>query len=529
MRPIAEIARDLGLSPEQTSNYGKLVAKIALRSSPRKRAKLVLVTAINPTPRGEGKTVTSIGLSMALNKLGHRAIICSRQPSLGPLFGVKGGAAGGGRSTLEPMQQINMHFTGDIDAISSAHNLLAAMIDNHIYQGNSEPRIEPKKITWRRTLDMNDRSLRHTTIGVGEKREGVERDDGFVITAASEVMTTLCLASGYSDLKDRLARIIIGYSPTDEPVRARDLLASGAMAALLRDALQPNLAQTCEGTPALIHGGPFGNIATGTCSLVSILLGLELSEYCVVEAGFGSDLGAEKFFDIVSRLGGFNVDAVLIVASVKALKYHGHERLQSGLENLQKHIENMKTFGAAPVVAINRFSSDSDEELKIVAKFCFDLGVPSAVSEVFDKGGSGAIELASLVVEASKRKLIPRPVYEMDDKIEDKIWKVSTMVYGARDVEFTLKAREDLERISSLGLTGYPICVAKTPFSLSDDPKKLGRPRDFSVTVDGIDIASGPGFHVVKMGSVLMMPGLPPRPAAESFDLTIDGTIIGVF
>lgn len=535
MKPVVEIARTLGLDPVDIVPFGKLVAKIPLRKEfGAQKAKLVLVTGITPTPKGEGKTVTSIGLSMALDKLGFRAIVCSRQPSLGPLFGVKGGAAGGGASTLEPMQQINMRFTGDFDSISSAHNLLSAVLDNHIFHDNVAPDIDPKRVTWKRTIDMNDRALRRIKIGLGEKGPDAERDDGFVITAASEVMTTFCLSNSYCDLKERLGRIIVGYSKSGEPVRASDLKVDGAMAALLRDALEPNLAQSCEGTAAFIHGGPFGNIATGTCSLVSIKTGLELGEFCVVEAGFGSDLGAEKFFDIVSRFGGFTVNVVVIVVSTRALTYHGTgnseiERLRCGLDNLGKHIENMQSFGASPIVAINKFPNDTNEELDAVARYCEEKEVPCAISEVFEKGGAGALELGKLVVKASGKRFIPRPMYDLADSIEEKIRKVSTRIYGASDVDFTPKAREDLELTSSLGLSDYPICVAKTQLSLSDDPKKLGRPTDFTVKVDGIDIAAGPGFHVVKMGSIMMMPGLPPHPAAESFDLTVDGRIIGIF
>jgi formate--tetrahydrofolate ligase len=558
LKLISEVARDLGIPRDALRPYGIYKAKIALSAvtegAKRKRAKLVLVTAMTPTPAGEGKTVTAIGLSSALSRLGHRTVVCVRQPSLGPLFGVKGGAAGGGRSTVEPMQEINMRFTGDIDAVAASHNLLSAMLDNHLFHGN-ELHIDPQTISWNRTLDMDDRALRHVTVRPSGAKDSPGRDESFVITAASEVMTILSLSRNYVDLKERLGRIIVGFNEARQPIRAGDLTAQGAMAAILKEALEPNLAQTIDGTPALIHGGPFGNIATGTSSLISILLALSYADYCVVEAGFGSDLGAEKFFDIVARLGGFLVDAAVIVASIKALKYHSQQQqdpvinkvtreanlagseilassttsLSAGLENLEKHIENIRSFGILPVVALNRFSSDVDKEVELVRHSCEKIGVPFAVSEVFDHGASGGIELAKHVLAASQQPHANRPVYELEDTIDGKIKKIVRTIYGGKDAELSERALKDIQTIKDLGLERLPVCMAKTALSLSDDPKKLGRPSSFSVKVTHIGIAAGAGFVIPYMGDIMTMPGLPKHPAAERMDISDSGDISGVF
>jgi formate--tetrahydrofolate ligase len=473
---------------------------------------------------------------MALSRLGHRAVACIRQPSLGPVFGVKGGGAGGGEATIEPMRQINMRFTGDIDAISAAHNLLAAMIDNHIFQGN-ELRIDPVAVTWPRAIDMNDRALREVTVGLGAKN-GVPRQSRFVITAASEIMAIICLSRDYSDLKGRLGRIIIGYDVEDEPVRASDLKCVGAMAALLREAMLPNVVQTGEGTPALVHGGPFGNIAHGTCSLTSMRLGLSLADYVIVEAGFASDLGAEKFVDIVTRVGDLRVDMAVLVVTVKALRYHGGSShwevpdagaVRIGLDNMKKHLENVRLYGLTPVVAVNRFPEDSDEELKIVAEACGSEGVPFAASTVYTDGGIGSKELALLVVEACNKGSSCRPVYGLGQTVEAKIEELAKKVYGGRSVEYTDSARDDLARISKLGLSDNPVCVAKTQFSFSDEPSRIGRPRDFVVTVRKVEPAAGAGFNIVHMGQIVTMPGLPKHPAAENIDISDDGIVTGVF
>jgi formate--tetrahydrofolate ligase len=543
LKPIGLIAKELGIDADLLNPYGKYKAKILTipKFEEPAKSKLILVTAITPTPQGEGKTVTSIGLSSALNMLGKKTIVCLRQPSLGPLFGVKGGAAGGGRSKVEPMQEVNMSLTGDIYAITSAHDLLSAMIDNHVFHGN-ELQIKPEKVTWKRTIDMNDRALRKISVALNEKKE-TPRLDAFMITAASEVMAVLCLSKSFAELKEKLSRIMVGWNEKDTPLFARDLNASGAMAAILRDSMYPNLVQTSDETPAFVHGGPFGNIATGTCSLVSIRLAQELAEYCVVEAGFGSDLGAEKFIDIVSRAGNLKVDCAVLVVSLKALEYQGRldpkssqetlsEResaLLRGLENMEKHIENMELFGLTPVVALNKFEDDEDKEIKIVEQRCKELGVSFATSTVFKDGGKGGLELANKVIETASRGINPKPIYDLKDSVEEKIEKIVTKIYGGSRVEYTENAKNSLARISELGLGGLPICVAKTPLSLSDDPKKLGRPRNFNSTVTDLSISSGAGFIVVYMGDIMTMPGLPKHPAAMNIQLLDDGTITGIF
>ena len=543
LKPVIQVAEELGIPQDSLNLYGKWKAKVlyedAMKLIGPKRGKLILVTAMTPTPFGEGKTVSAIGLGMGLGKLGHGSVVCLRQPSLGPVFGIKGGAAGGGKSTVEPMQSINMGFTGDINAIGVAHNLLAAVIDNHLFQGN-ELGIDWRTINWPRTLDMNDRSLRNIVIGLGGKMDGVPRQDGFIITAASEVMAVLCLSKDYVDLQERLGRITIGYNREGKPVNAADLKVVGAMAALLKEALEPNLVQTIEGTPALVHGGPFANIAHGTASLISIHLGLSLADYCVVEAGFGSDLGAEKFVDITSRVGGLNVDAAMVVASIRALRYHGgvsktelnkpnSDAVKKGLGNLGKHIENVRTLGPMPIVALNKFRDDTEEEIGVVERFCNSQAIPFAVSTAFEEGGDGALELARKAVEATRQGQHSRPIYQLEAPIEQKLEAVATAIYGATGVDYTQDAKKDIQRLNSFGLANEPVCIAKTPLSLTDDPGKAGRPRGFTVLVRRVHAATGAGFNVALMGDIVLMPGLPKVPAAENIKLADDGTITGVF
>lgn len=542
LKEIAEVARELGIESGSLVAYGKWMAKIDLSSlgagGDARRGKLVLVTAMTPTPQGEGKTVTAIGLGMALERAGKRAVVCLRQPSLGPTFGLKGGAAGGGRCTVEPMQEINLHFTGDIDAIGSAHNLLSAMLDNHIYQGNLL-RIDPAAISWPRAVDMNDRALRRVEVGVGEKRQGAEHEGSFMITAASEVMAIHGICSGYADLKARLGRVVVGLDQAGRPVTAEQLKAAGAMAVLLKDAVAPNLVQTAEGTPALVHGGPFANIAHGTASLTSILLGLKHAEYCVVEAGFASDLGAEKFVDIVARAGGFEVDAMVVVASVKALRYHGGaqksalesqdpDAVRRGLENLAKHVENARVFGLTPVVAINKFPTDGADELLAVEEFCRREGVPYAVSTAFAEGSPGAAQLAERVIEAAGRGEKSRPVYVLEQPIEEKLDVIVRRIYGGDGAAFEPEALKDIALLRELGMADRPVCVAKTNLSLSDDAAKVGRPRGFTCTVKRVAPSAGAGFNVAYMGDIVTMPGLPKVPLAESIDLSDAGAVSGL-
>ena len=543
LKEIQRVAEAIGIDPNQLKLYGKWKAKIGLETvhAPAKetKGKLVLVSAMTPTPSGEGKTVTAIGLSMGLNRLGRNAITCLRQPSLGPVFGVKGGAAGGGKSVVEPMQEINLRLTGDIDAIGSAHNLLSAMLDNHIFHGNSLG-VDTHSISWRRAIDMNERSLRHVVIGLGGKSDGVPREDGFLITAASEVMAILCIARDYSDLKKRLDQIVVGTTMSEKTVTAMDLKASGAMAALLKDAMEPNLVQTAEGTPALIHGGPFGNIALGTCSLTSTAFAINHSEYAVVEAGFATELGAEKFFDIVCRVGGFEVSSVVLVVSIRAIEYHGSVsnsskiesnilKIRNGLDNLAKHIENIRLFGIEPVVAINKFETDTEEEIRIVKDYCSAQGVSLAVSSAFSEGGAGCVELAGRVIEACEKPHQNKYVYRFDETIREKIEKLVTQLYGGQGTEFERESLRNLARIETLGLGRLPVCMAKTQLSLSDDPTRLGRPRGFTSTVRKVEIAAGAGYVIADMGSIVAMPGLPAHPAAENIDLQESGNITGVF
>lgn len=544
MKAIEEIAKQLGLSREDLELYGDYKAKVSLdvlkEREDQQDGKLILVTAINPTPAGEGKTTMNIGLSMALNKIGKTAISALREPSLGPCFGIKGGAAGGGYAQVVPMEDINLHFTGDIHAITTAHNLLSALLDNHIHQGN-ELGIDPRRITWKRVLDMNDRALRNIVVGLGGKPNGVPREDSFDITVASEIMAILCLANDLEDLKERLGNILVAYDYNGEPVHARDLNAEGALTLLLKDALQPNLVQTLENTPAFIHGGPFANIAHGCNSVLATKMSLKLAEYTITEAGFGADLGAEKFFDIKCRFADLKPDAAVIVATVRALKLHGGvektelneenlEALEIGFENLEKHIENVKGYGVPVVVAINHFPTDTDNELELVFNKCKELGVEVVHSEVWAKGGEGGIELAKKVVEVVESTPSNfKVLYDENSTIVEKAEKIAKDIYGADGVEFTQKALKEIKQIEKLGLDKMPICMAKTQYSLSDNPDLLGRPSGFKITVREIKISAGAKFLVALTGDVMTMPGLPKVPAANNMDITKDGEIKGLF
>lgn len=544
MRPIGEIAAKLGLNADNIEPYGHYKAKINPAEAfklPQKQGRLILVTAINPTPAGEGKTTVTIGLADALRHIGKDAVIALREPSLGPVFGVKGGAAGGGYAQVLPMEDINLHFTGDFHAIGAANNLLAAMLDNHIYQGN-ELNIDPKRVLWRRVVDMNDRQLRNIIDGMGKPVDGVMRPDGFDITVASEVMAVFCLAKDISDLKERLGNILVAYAKDGSPVYAKDLKANGAMAVLLKDAIKPNLVQTIEGTPAFVHGGPFANIAHGCNSVTATRLAKHLADYAVTEAGFGADLGAEKFCDIKCRLAGLKPDAAVVVATVRALKYNGGveranlgeenlEALAKGLPNLLKHISNLKNvFGLPVVVALNRFVSDSDAELAMIEKACAEHGVEVSLTEVWGKGGVGGADLARKVVNAIENQ--PNNFnfsYDVELSIKDKIRAIAQKVYGAEDVDFSAEASAEIASLEKLGLDKMPICMAKTQYSLSDNAKLLGCPEGFRITVRGITVSSGAGFIVALCGNMMKMPGLPKVPAAEKIDVDEHGVIHGLF
>ena len=542
MLPISEVAARAGIDGNLLEHYGRVKAKIdigPLRDRPRK-GRLILVTAINPTPAGEGKTTTTVGLADALRRLGKKTLVALREPSLGPVFGVKGGAAGGGYAQVVPMEDINLHFTGDFHAIGAANNLLAAMLDNHIQQGNALG-IDVKKITWRRCVDMNDRQLRNIVDGLGGRMQGVPREDGFDITVASEIMAVLCLADDLKDLKARLARIIVGYTYDGKPVTAADLKAQGAMAALLKDAIKPNLVQTLENTPALVHGGPFANIAHGCNSVSATDTALKLADYVVTEAGFGADLGAEKFLDIKCRAAGLNPDAVVIVATVKALKYNGGvpkaelggenlDALEKGLPNLLKHVENItQVYGLPCVVAINRFVNDSDAELALIRDRCRELGVNTALSEVWGKGGEGGIELAQEVLRLCEQPHDFRFAYELDQPLRSKIEAIVKRVYGGAGVSYSAAASKELDRLEAMGFGSLPVCMAKTQYSLSDDQTKLGRPESFTITVSKVKVSAGAGFVVVQTGDIMTMPGLPKVPAAEKIDVDENGVISGLF
>lgn len=544
MLPIKEVAASIGVTEDDIELYGKYKAKISdeylNKIKDNKDGKLILVTAINPTPAGEGKTTVTVGLGEAFGKLGMKSIIALREPSLGPCFGIKGGAAGGGYAQVVPMEDLNLHFTGDFHAITSANNLLAALLDNHIQQGN-ELGIDTRQVVWKRCLDMNDRALRNTVIGLGSKLDGVVREDHFVITVASEIMAILCLADDMKDLKERLGRIIVAYNYAGEPVTAKDLNAVGAMAALLKDALKPNMIQTLEHTPALVHGGPFANIAHGCNSVKATKAALKMADYVITEAGFGADLGAEKFFDIKCRMAGLKPDAVVLVATIRALKYNGGvakadlnnenlEALKKGIVNLEKHIENLQLYGVPVVVTLNSFVTDTEAETSFVKEFCESRGCEFALAEVWAKGGEGGIALANKVLDTLENKESNfKLIYDDDASLKDKIKAIATKIYGADDVAYAPAAEKMLAKLEDMGYGNFPVCMAKTQYSLSDDQTKLGRPTDFTLNVREVYISAGAGFVVVITGSIMTMPGLPKKPAANGIDVNEDGVITGLF
>ena len=541
---IVDVAERIGIEPDDLELYGKYKAKVSdeyiERISNNPDGKLILVTAINPTPAGEGKTTTSVGLGQAFGTLGKKAIIALREPSLGPCFGIKGGAAGGGYAQVVPMEDLNLHFTGDFHAITSANNLLAALLDNHIQQGNTLG-IDPRQVVWKRCLDMNDRALRNVVIGMGGKTDGVVREDHFVITVASEIMAILCLASDMADLKERLGRIIVAYNYEGNPVTAADLNAVGAMAALLKDAMKPNLIQTLEHTPALVHGGPFANIAHGCNSIRATKTALKMADYVITEAGFGADLGAEKFFDIKCRMAGLKPDAVVLVATVRALKYNGGvakdnlsvenmEALQEGIVNLEKHIENLHKYGVPIVVTLNAFVTDTEAEVSYVRQFCEDRGCEFAISEVWEKGGAGGVKLAEKVIETlDKKESHFKVLYEDNLSLKEKIQTIASEIYGAGGVSYAPAAERQLKKLEEMGFGNMPVCMAKTQYSLSDDPALLGRPVGFVMNVREVYVSAGAGFVVVLTGAVMTMPGLPKKPAAYGIDVDENGVITGLF
>ncbi|WP_024769245.1 formate--tetrahydrofolate ligase [Aquimarina macrocephali] len=544
LKHISTIAEKLGLNSDNIEMYGKYKAKLphsVIDKNKVNKSNLILVTAISPTPAGEGKTTMSIGLSEGLNQLGKQTTVVLREPSLGPVFGIKGGATGGGYSQVLPMEDINLHFTGDFSAIEKAHNLLSAVIDNNIQSKTNSLGIDARTVTWKRVMDMNDRALRHIVVGLGGTTSGVPRETGFDITAASEIMAILCLADDLENLKERLGNIFIGYTFSKKPVYVKELKVEGAMAALLKDAIKPNLVQTIEGNPAIIHGGPFANIAQGTNSVIATRMGMSLSDYTVTEAGFGADLGAEKFLDIKCQSAGISPKAIVITTTIRALKYHGGadlksltdpnvEALKNGIPNLEKHLENVKQFGITPVIAINRFVSDSDEEIAAIQEFAKNNNVRVALAEVWAKGGKGAIELAKHVVEiVESGESNFSPLYNWEADVKSKIETIATKIYGANQVDYTAKAKKNLKTIADLGLENLPICMAKTQKSLSDNPKLIGRPKDFTITIREIEIAAGAGFLVPITGDMMRMPGLPAHPASENINIDNDGNITGLF
>ena len=544
LKPIKEVVKPLGISEDDLELYGKYKAKLSdeyIRSiSERNDGKLILVTAINPTPAGEGKTTTTVGLGQAFGKLNKKAIIALREPSLGPCFGVKGGAAGGGNAQVVPMEDLNLHFTGDFHAITTANNLLAAMLDNHIQQGNAL-RIDPRQIVWKRCLDMNDRVLRNVVVGMGAKTDGFVREDHFVITVASETMAILCLAKDMDDLKERLGRIVVAYDMDNQPVTCKQLNAVGAMAALLKDAMKPNIIQTLEHTPAIVHGGPFANIAHGCNSVRATKTALKMADYVITEAGFGADLGAEKFFDIKCRMAGLKPDAVVLVATIRALKYNGGvlkkdlnaenvEALKLGIPNLEKHIENLKKYGVPIIVTLNSFITDTENEIAFVRDFCEERQCEFALSTVWENGGEGGIELANKVLYTLENKQSTfAPIYPDDMSIKDKITTIAKEIYGAASVNFSTAAEKQIERLNQLGFDKFPVCMAKNQYSLSDDPTKLGCPTDFEINVREVYVSAGAGFIVAITGTIMTMPGLPKEPAAFNIDVNSDGVITGLF
>ena len=543
MKPITEIASELNIRPEELEPYGHYKAKLSDslfdRLADRPNGKLVLVTAINPTPAGEGKTTTTVGLGQAMKKIGKNAIIALREPSLGPVFGIKGGAAGGGYAQVVPMEDINLHFTGDMHAITAANNLLCAILDNHLQQGN-ELGIDPRRVLFKRCMDMNDRALRNTIVGLGGKANGVVREDGFQITVASEVMAILCLAADLQDLKERLGNILVAYTYDNKPVYAKDLKVNGSMAVLLKDAIKPNLVQTLENTPALMHGGPFANIAHGCNSVRATKLALKLADYTITEAGFGSDLGAEKFLDIKCRYAGIAPSAIVVVATLRALKYNGGvpkadtakpnvEALKAGLCNLAAHVENMKKFGVPVVVAINHFLTDTDEEIEVLENYCRENDVEFALSDVFAKGGEGGKELAEKVVKACEKPANFAPIYSLDLSIKEKIETIAKEIYGADGVDYSAAASKAIADIETLGYSTLPVCMAKTQYSLSDDANKLGRPSGFRINIREVKVSAGAGFVVALAGAIMTMPGLGKDPAAYRIDIDADGQIHGLF
>ena len=544
LKPIADIAKTFGIEPDNIDMYGKYKAKIPLsyiNLSEAKKSNLVLVSAISPTPAGEGKTTISIGLSEALNQLNKKTTVVLREPSLGPVFGIKGGATGGGFSQVLPLEDINLHFTGDFSAIEKAHNLLSAVIDNNIQSKTQSLGLDPRTITWKRVVDMNDRALRRIIVGLGGTASGIPRETGFDITAASEIMAILCIAKDLSDLKQRLGNIFVGYTFSKKPIFARDLKVAGAMATLLRHAIKPNLVQTIEGNPAIIHGGPFANIAQGTNSVIGTLMGMTYSEYTVTEAGFGFDLGAEKFFDIKCQSANLSPKAVVLTTTIRALKYHGGidlkfldtpniEALRNGLPNLEKHLENIQKFNVTPIIAINRFKTDSEEEIQLIKDLAKVKNIRVAVADVWANGGKGAIELAQHVIEVAEACTTKfEPLYDWNMPIETKIERIAKKIYGAEHVDYNSTAKRQLRQIKELGLDQLPICVAKTQKSLSDNPKLLGRPKDFIITVREIEIAAGAGFLIPITGDIMRMPGLPAHPASEGIDISDSGEITGLF
>lgn len=544
LKHISDVSKSFGIEPNEIEMYGKYKAKLPLKFIDKDKAQksnLILVSAISPTPAGEGKTTVSIGLSEGLNQLNKKTTVVLREPSLGPVFGIKGGATGGGYSQVLPMEDINLHFTGDFSAIEKAHNLLAAIIDNNIQSKTTSLHIDPRTIVWKRVVDLNDRALRRVVIGLGGTTSGVPRETGFDITAASEIMAILCLAENLTDLKTRLGNIFVGYTFDKQPIYAKDLKAEGAMAALLKDAIKPNLVQTLEGKPAIIHGGPFANIAQGTNSIIATLMGMSHSEYTVTEAGFGFDLGAEKFFDIKCQSANLKPKAVVLTTTIRALKYHGGadlkslttpdiDALKNGLPNLEKHLENIGKFNVPAIIAINKFTSDTVEEIEVITEFAKSKNIKVAVADVWGQGGKGTLDLAQAVIdEVEKDTANFKPLYNWQSSVKDKIETIATEIYGAEHVDYSSKAKANLRTIANLGLENLPICIAKTQKSLSDNPKLLGRPKDFIITIREIEIAAGAGFLIPITGDIMRMPGLPAHPASENIDINDDGEIIGLF